>query len=264
MATVTDKTAAQLAADAANVAKLNNFAMAKDASLEKMRELGRDYARGQGSITLGAYEFGAAVLAKLASEENAFDWYQALAIGFNELAPEFAQDAMPTDAAGLKQSVSIFRTFGRSVVVAVTSQVPGFYDRVVACRNSLTKEARAGSAYNSMAVANRRITDAIEGGRKISELVADLTGENGDKLITSWIEKETKAPKSLPEVLRALAKSMESKADSTGFADLELIAKVATKVAHSIEGQLANADTLRRQASIEAAAIIEAASIAAE
>lgn len=264
MAKVNEMTEAQLAADAAKSQQLANFAIAKDVSLETMRELGRDMAKGEASITSGAFEFQSAVLGKLAAFENAADWYKALIEGYNSKAGEFKLDAMATDAVGIKQSVSIFATFGRDVVAAVVSKVPGFYDRVVALRATLTKEARAGSPYNTMVVTNRRITDAIAGGTAIGVLIGQLNSTDGDKLILSWIAKEVKAAKTLPQMLRAMAKSMEAKAEKTGFSELESAAKALERAALGIEVKLANADAMIRVASQEAAEIIRAAQDALE
>ena len=196
-------------------------ALSEGANIEAIRaahmadvvKIGALAADGVLSLTDLAVKFAGWVKSKVFTEEHAGVIYTAYVDGFNAKI-----DAATLGGAGerivpSKQSISIFKTFGREAVALYGDTWFGRVAKIAADVNAkLGADEKRLSVYNSLVRANRKLADGWDQGQKSHKdfagwAKADVT----DAAITDWIAPKAQDPKSdllvLTQAVAALVKA---------------------------------------------------------
>ena len=194
-----------------------NIEAIRAAHMADVAKIGALAADGVLSLTDLAVKFAGWVKSKVFTEEHAGVIYTAYVDGYNAKI-----DAATLGGAGerivpSKQSISIFKTFGREAVALYGDTWFGRVAKIAADVNAkLGADEKRLSVYNSLVRANRKLADGWDQGQKSHKdfagwAKADVT----DAAITDWISPKAQDPKSdLLVLTQAVAQSF---ADAAGY-----------------------------------------------
>jgi hypothetical protein len=180
--------------------------------------LGESMARGAMSKTDAAIRFSGAVREGHASvatkgSDDAERIYLAIANAHNAaIADRKDVDLLPVDAKGSKSAISVFRTFGKSAVIA---QGADWFARVSRVRDSMGPRCKR-SAYLALWTANKSVV------AESSKLIGNRVVVATDEMIEAWLEAAPPSKDTEAEALEKFALSMSDLSHDYSFgADVE-------------------------------------------